>query len=154
MWGTFRPYRWEIIVTNQSFSKALQRVDVGCDGRQVRRRPLTRALNPFLSCKGCVPAIQLFEPSSQLHPAWQASHTVLTVSAVDSQEGQHMTDYPRSQHHGTPVGQSFFPSLAFRSSRRPKRQRKSSRRQIDRSCLPTIQDCSRKHQAPIGQVLK
>ena len=61
MWGTFRPYRQKIIVTNQSFSKALQRVNV--------RGPM----NPFLSCKGCVPAIQLFKPPSQLHPAWQAT---------------------------------------------------------------------------------
>jgi hypothetical protein len=42
------------------------------------------------------PPVQLFQPYSQCIPGGWASHTVLALWAVNSQEGQYVAD-PRSQ---------------------------------------------------------
>jgi hypothetical protein len=46
------------------------------------------------------PHAQLFQPFSQFIPVGLSSHTMLAVWAVESQEGQYVTD-PTSQAHNS-----------------------------------------------------
>ena len=64
-----------------------------------RTRALTLS-DPLGLRIGPRPHVQFFQPFSQIIPAGQASHAVLTAWAVNSQKGQNVAD-PRSQLHNT-----------------------------------------------------
>ena len=90
-------------------------------GPSARECEVRGRMNPFLSCKGCVPAIQLFKPPSQLHPAWQATIQCLQsrlwilrkdniwqiirgLNITTLQLGNRSSYRSRSVHHRSPSG--------------------------------------------------